>query len=165
VQGGRGPQTHVELAAEVGLSFESLQRIVEACGFARPEPGDAVVEAERPVARLMGRAVELGIVEEAVASVRFGNVYAEALRGIGRRPAARPCRGGRRAGDPAGGDYFGRTVNLASRIADRAHGGQVLVSEPVAAMTSVPGVRFAALGPIALPGLTSPVQLFEARRS
>jgi class 3 adenylate cyclase len=56
-------------------------------------------------------------------------------------------------------------VNLASRIADHAHGGQVLVSEPVGAMTSVAGVRFAALGPTQLPGLTSPIRLFEARRS
>jgi len=64
-----------------------------------------------------------------------------------------------------GGDYFGRTVNLASRIADHARGGQVLVSEPVAAMTSVAGVRFAGLGAIELPGLTSPIRLFEARRS
>jgi hypothetical protein len=29
----------------VGLPVESLQRIGEAFGFARPEPGDAVVEA------------------------------------------------------------------------------------------------------------------------
>jgi adenylate cyclase len=64
-----------------------------------------------------------------------------------------------------GGDYFGRTVNLASRIADHARGGQVLVSEPVVAMTSVPGVRFDGMGAIELPGLTSPIRLFEARRS
>jgi hypothetical protein len=44
----RGPRTHAELATEVGLPFESLQRIVEAFGFARPEPGDAIVAAERP---------------------------------------------------------------------------------------------------------------------
>jgi class 3 adenylate cyclase len=31
-----------------------------------------------------------------------------------------------------GGDYFGRTVNLAARIAARAGAGRVLVSEPVA---------------------------------
>jgi adenylate cyclase len=63
-----------------------------------------------------------------------------------------------------GGDFFGRTVNLASRIADHARGGQVLVSEPVVAVTSVAGVRFAGLGAIELPGLTSPIRLFEALR-
>ena len=57
----RGPPTHAELATEVGLPLESLQRIVEAFGFARPEPGDAVVAAERPVAALIGRVVELGL--------------------------------------------------------------------------------------------------------
>jgi adenylate cyclase len=316
----RGPQTHAELATEVGLPFESLQRIVEAFGFARPEPGDAVVAAERPVAQLMGRAVALGFVDEA-ASVRFGNVYAEALRriaaveaevyhtgielpllrsGVGPRrttelaeevaeeftelldealmavyrrqqelswteyqvehieqaleaagvrlPPGQPpamCfldlagytrlteeRGDEEAaalaarlseivrlrphrhrgeavkwlGDgvmfrfrepsgavvsalemveevpaaglpPAhvgvaagpvirqGGDYFGRAVNLASRIADHARGGQVLVSEPVVAMTSVAGVRFDGLGAVELPGLRSRINLFEARRS
>jgi adenylate cyclase len=304
----------------VGLPFESLQRIVEAFGFARPEPGDAIVAAERPVARLMGRAVEVGLVDEA-ASVRFGNLYAEALRriaavetevyhsgiempllrsGLGERrameraeevaeevtelleealiavyrrqqeltwtehqiehieqaletagvrlPPGQPpamCfldlagytrlteeRGDEEAAalaarladivqqgprqhrgeavkwlgdgvmfrfrDPSGavvsaldmveevpaaglppahvgvaagpvirqgGDSFGRTVNLASRIADHARGGQVLVSEPVVAMTSVAGVRFDGLGAIELPGLTGPIRLFEARRS
>jgi adenylate cyclase len=63
-----------------------------------------------------------------------------------------------------GGDYFGRTVNLASRIADRAVGGQVLVSEPVMEMSSVPDVSFVPLGPIELSGLREPVDLFEARR-
>jgi class 3 adenylate cyclase len=64
-----------------------------------------------------------------------------------------------------GGDYFGRTVNQASRIAGQARSGQVLVSEPVVAMTSVAGVRFAGMGAIELPGLTSPIRLFQARRS
>jgi adenylate cyclase len=315
----RGPQTHAELATEVGLPFESLQRIVEAFGFARPEPGDAIVAAERPVAALIGRAIKVGFVDEA-ASVRAGNVYAEALRriasvetevyhagiempllrsGVGERramelatersegftelldealkavyrrqqqltwtehqiehieqaleasgvrlPPGRPpamCfldlagytrlteeRGDEEAAalaarladivrhrprrhrgeavkwlgdgvmfrfrDPSGavvsaldmveevpaaglppahvgvaagpvirqgGDYFGRTVNLASRIADHARGGQVLVSEPVVAMTSVAGVRFDAIGAVALPGLRRPIHLFQARR-
>jgi class 3 adenylate cyclase len=39
------------------------------------------------------------------------------------------------------------------------------VSEPVVAMATVAGVRFDALGPIELPGLRGPIQLFEARRS
>jgi hypothetical protein len=31
-------------------------------------------------------------------------------------------------------------------------------------MTSVPGVRVAGIGAIELPGLTGPIQLFDARR-
>ncbi len=77
----RGQQSHAELAREVGLPFEWLQRIVEAFGFPTPEPEDAVVEAMRPVARLIGRPAALGLIDEA-ASVRLGIVYAEGLRRI-----------------------------------------------------------------------------------
>ena len=77
----RRPQTHLELAEEVGLAFEALQRLVEAFGFARPEPEDVVVEAERPIALLAGRIVELEIVDEA-SLARLGHVYAEAFRRI-----------------------------------------------------------------------------------
>jgi adenylate cyclase len=315
----RRPQTHLELAEEVGLSFEALQRLAEAFGFARPEPEDAVVEAERPIALLAGRLVELEIVDQA-SLARLGHVYAEAFRrialaetevyhsgveepllrsGLGesrtlelasslspaltgmlddvvmaayRRqqeltwtehqiehveqaledagvslPATPPTamcfldltgytrlteeRGDQEAAtlagrlsdivqqrsrlhggeavkwvgdgvmfrfrDPSaavvscldmvveipaaglppahvgvaagpvirqGGDYYGRTVNLASRISDRAAGGQVLVSEPVVEMTSIRGVTFVGIGPVELKGLRGPVDLFEARR-
>ena len=314
------PQTHLELAEEVGLPFESYQRIVAAFGFVRPEPDDVVVQTQRPIALLLGRVIEFGIADEADA-VRLGHVYAEAFRriaiaeteiyhsgiempllrqGLGERrmmemgsamspelvgllddavmaayrrqqeftwieheiehieqaledagvslPAGPPTamcfldlsgytrvteeRGDREAAaladrlsaivqqssrqhrgeavkwvgdgvmirfrDPSGavvssldmvdeisaaglppahvgvaagpvisqgGDYFGRTVNLASRISDRAAGGQVLVTESVREMTSVPGVSFAGIGPIELKGLNAPVELFEARRA
>jgi adenylate cyclase len=315
----RRPQTHLELADEVGLSFEAIQRLVEAFGFARPEPKDVVVEAERPIALLAGRVVELEIVDEA-GLARLGHVYAEAFRrialaetevyhsgveepllrsGLGesrtmelassfspaltgmlddavmaayRRqqeltwtehqiehveqaledagvslPATPPTamcfldlsgytrlteeRGDQEAAalagrlsdivqqrsrlhggeavkwvgdgvmfrfrDPSGavvssldmvqeipaaglppahvgvaagpvirqgGDYYGRTVNLASRISDRAAGGQVLVSEPVVEMASIRGVTFVRIGPVELKGLRAPIDLFEARR-
>src|ERR687896_392553 len=41
-----------------------------------------------------------------------------------------------------GGDYFGRTVNLAARIAARATAGQVLVSQSVAESAPYQGVTF-----------------------
>jgi adenylate cyclase len=319
-EGSGQSQTHLELAEEAGLPFESLQRLVEAFGFARPEPGDVVVEAERPIALLAGRLAELEIVDQAILA-RLARVYAEAFRrialaetevyhtgvevpllrsGLGegramelasslspelsgmlddavmaayRRqqeltwtehqiehveqaledagvslPATPPTamcfldlsgytrlteergdeeaaalagrladivqqrsrlRGGEavkwvgdgvmfRFGDPSGavasaldmveeipaaglppahvgvaagpvirqgGDYYGRTVNLASRISDRAAGGQVLVSEPVVEKASVPGVTFVGIGSIELKGLKGPVDLFEARRA
>src|SRR4029453_10713855 len=70
---------------EGGLPMEGIAKAIRAgplsFGFARPEPGDGVVAAERPVAALIGRAIKVGLVDEA-ASVRFGNLYAEALRRI-----------------------------------------------------------------------------------
>ncbi|HEX2088831.1 MAG TPA: adenylate cyclase regulatory domain-containing protein [Actinomycetota bacterium] len=63
------------------------------------------------------------------------------------------------------GDYFGRTVNMASRIAARADPGQVLVSEEVVeAVERGDGIRFEEFGPVELKGLMKPVSLFEARR-
>jgi adenylate cyclase len=63
-----------------------------------------------------------------------------------------------------GGDYFGRTVNLAARIAARAGAGQVLASQGVAASDPPAGVRFLELGDLELKGFARPVRLLEARR-
>jgi adenylate cyclase len=63
------------------------------------------------------------------------------------------------------GDYFGRTVNVAARIADYARQGEVLVSDEVVAASKVDGVRFEPIGPVELKGLTEAVSLHVARRS
>jgi adenylate cyclase len=63
-----------------------------------------------------------------------------------------------------GGDYFGRTVNIASRIAGRAGEGQVLVSQSVVE-ASPSGVQFVELGDVELKGITQPVRVFEALRA
>jgi adenylate cyclase len=62
-----------------------------------------------------------------------------------------------------GGDYFGRTVNLAARIAARAGAGQVLVSDSVAESVSPAGVTFMELGALRLKGIARPVRVLEAR--
>jgi adenylate cyclase len=65
-----------------------------------------------------------------------------------------------------GGDYFGRTVNVAARIADYARRGEVLVSdEVVAGSGELPGVRFDPIGPVELKGLSDAVSLHVARRA
>jgi adenylate cyclase len=64
-----------------------------------------------------------------------------------------------------GGDYFGRTVNLAARIAAQATAGQVLVSQRVAESAAPEGVRFVELGELRLKGFARPVRLLEARRA
>jgi adenylate cyclase len=62
-----------------------------------------------------------------------------------------------------GGDYFGRTVNLAARIAAHASAGQVLVSQRVADSAPSQGVRFVELGKLQLKGIARPVRVLEAR--
>jgi adenylate cyclase len=64
-----------------------------------------------------------------------------------------------------GGDYFGRTVNLAARIAAHASAGQVLVSQSVADSAPPQGVRFVELGELPLKGFARPVRLLEACRA
>jgi adenylate cyclase len=64
-----------------------------------------------------------------------------------------------------GGDYFGRTVNLAARIAARAGPGQVLVSQRVTESAPPEEVRFVAWGEPRLKGFAHPVRLLEARRA
>jgi adenylate cyclase len=63
-----------------------------------------------------------------------------------------------------GGDYFGRTVNLASRVAAHARAGQVLVTAPVAEAAASDGVTYAELGDLRLKGFATPVRVLEARR-
>jgi class 3 adenylate cyclase len=62
-----------------------------------------------------------------------------------------------------GGDYFGRTVNLAARIAARAGAGQVLVSASVAESAAPAGVTFTELGALRFKGIDRPVRVLEAR--
>jgi class 3 adenylate cyclase len=63
------------------------------------------------------------------------------------------------------GDVYGRTVNLASRIASHATAGQVLASEETVRRTVGDAVRFEPLGDVALKGLDRPVALYRAHRS
>jgi class 3 adenylate cyclase len=64
-----------------------------------------------------------------------------------------------------GGDYFGRTVNLAARIAAHASAGQVLVSGSVAESAPPQGVIFTDAGEVELKGFAHPVRLLEAHRA
>jgi adenylate cyclase len=63
------------------------------------------------------------------------------------------------------GDYFGRTVNAAARIAAVATQDQVLVSRDVVDAVDLDGlVSFESIGPVELKGLLAPLELFAARR-
>jgi adenylate cyclase len=61
------------------------------------------------------------------------------------------------------GDYFGREVNMASRVVARARGGEVLVSGSVVdTVEDTPYLEFEAIGNVKLKGFDEPVQLCRA---
>jgi adenylate cyclase len=63
------------------------------------------------------------------------------------------------------GDYFGQTVNVASRIADYARPGEVLVSQAVVDASHGADATFTEIGPVELKGVTGAIQLLVARRA
>ena len=63
------------------------------------------------------------------------------------------------------GDYYGQTVNVASRIGEYARPGEVLVSQEVVDAADDAAVTFRAIGPVELKGVVGVVRLHEARWS
>jgi adenylate cyclase len=63
------------------------------------------------------------------------------------------------------GDYFGRTVNVAARIAEYARPGEVLVSQEVVDEADGTSVRFTEVGPVELKGVSGALRLHTAHRT
>ena len=79
------------------------------------------------------------------------------------RSSGLPCaRVGVNAGPmvEANGDYYGRAVNVAARIAAQAAPGSVFVGE--AAVTMSGSVRYEAVGPMQLRGVAQSVNVYRA---
>ena len=79
------------------------------------------------------------------------------------RSSGLPCaRVGVNAGPmvEANGDYYGRAVNVAARIAAQATPGSVFVGET--AMAAACGVRFECVGPMQLRGVAQDVTVYRA---
>ena len=72
-------------------------------------------------------------------------------------------RVGLNAGEPIeeDGDLFGATVILASRIAARAEGGEILVADTVRGLCSGKGFLFADRGDFVAKGFEEPVRVYE----
>jgi adenylate cyclase len=61
------------------------------------------------------------------------------------------------------GDYFGRTVNIAARIADYARPGEILVTQEVVEAADGTPVAFTEIGPVELKGVSGTLRLHSAR--
>jgi class 3 adenylate cyclase len=139
----RGDQAAAELATSLSVLVQRSSRehggvpvkwLGDGVMFHFREPAGAVLSALRMVRQLP----EAGL-PPAHVGVAAGPVVAQA------------------------GDFFGRTVNVAARIAASAGEGQVLVSERVAEAAPLPGVTFVELGELRLKGISRPVRVLEAR--
>jgi adenylate cyclase len=62
------------------------------------------------------------------------------------------------------GDYYGQTVNVASRIAEYARPGEVVVSQEVVDASSETHVAFREIGPVELKGVGGAMRLHAAQR-
>jgi adenylate cyclase len=62
------------------------------------------------------------------------------------------------------GDYYGRTVNVAARIAEYARPGEVVVSQHVVEVADAIPVSFVEIGPVELKGISGALRLHTTRR-
>jgi class 3 adenylate cyclase len=90
----------------------------------------------------------------------------EMVEGVGRQGLP-PAHAGVHAGPVVfqEGDYFGRTVNVAARIAEYARPGEVLVSHQVVDAAEGGTVAFTEIGPVELKGVSGPLRLYAARHA
>jgi adenylate cyclase len=63
------------------------------------------------------------------------------------------------------GDCYGRTVNIAARILDRADPGQVVTTTELVGVTNEQVARFEDVGEVLLKGLSAPVSMVVASRT
>jgi adenylate cyclase len=136
--------------AEGNVAASSLTaRFEEAVALACVRRGGRVV-------KLLGDGALLQF-PEAVAAVRATLEIRHDLADMALRPHAGIDCGPIAERD---GDVFGRTVNMASRLASVATEGEVYVSAAVAAAAAAAGLPTRALGPVELTGLDRPVPAY-----
>ena len=161
------------------LATPSAVCFLDLSGYTRltEERGDeAAANLASTLARLVNRtAGELGgrAVKWLGDGVMFvfkdpGQAVLGALEMVERIPAAGlpPARVGVDAGPIIfqDGDYFGRTVNTAARIAAYARSGEVLVSDAVLHAADLVGCKLEPIGPTELKGVAQPLTLHLAKR-
>ena len=133
-----------------------------AAGVADVVQDVAVGHGGRPI-KWLGDGVMMYFADPSAAVVSGLDLVEETERAI-----SAPARVGINAGPVVvqEGDYFGRTVNVAARIADYAAPREVLVSEQAReAAATGDAIAFELVGDVALKGVPRPVRLHRAVRS
>jgi adenylate cyclase len=174
---------HVETALEDAGVHRREPRQVEACVFAdlsgyttlTEESGDEVAAhvslklaelvneiASRhrgAVVKMLGDGVHFHFADPSDAVVASLEIV-DRVRPEGLPPAHIGVNAGPMIYDE--GDYFGRTVNIAARIASQAGPDQVFVGEDALPHITPNGFRLAEVGAFELKGIAKPLMLYEA---
>jgi len=129
----------------------AVERFVEAVEHTLPEDarviktiGDEVMVVSSDAAGLVDWAVGFQLLHAGRPLPRIGVHHGEALY--------------------RDGDYFGRAVNLAARVAARSAGGEVVVTRPLVDLSGR-HLEFERIGEVRLKGFTEPTELYLARQA
>ena len=165
---GRGERATQAIAFADLVGFTELGETVDVGGARRR--GGAAAAAGRRAGRPAGAARQgdrrRGDAGRA-ASPRSWSRRRSSWSSARRRPTEfPPLRAGVAFGPAANhfGDWFGSTVNLASRLTARAGPDSVLATEEVREAVGEDGYKWSSAGPKKLKGFTEPVKTFRVRR-
>ncbi|HYF11107.1 MAG TPA: adenylate/guanylate cyclase domain-containing protein, partial [Actinomycetota bacterium] len=111
------------------------------------------------VVKMLGDGVHFHF-REPIDAVRASLEIVRTVRSYGLPPAHVGVNAGPMIYDE--GDYFGRTVNIAARIAAEASADQVFVGDAVTRVVQPDGFAFREVGAFELKGIAEPVTIFEA---
>lgn len=137
-----------EAAAELAIRFASLVASMAAEHRAElvKRVGDAVMVRGEDAAETVRLALRLQA--ELSADPSFPCIHA----GVHTGPAV-----------PRSGDWWGATVNVASRVASAAEAGELLITEATkAAASELPGTQLRGLGPRRFKNISEPVRIYAA---
>ncbi|HVW47845.1 MAG TPA: adenylate cyclase regulatory domain-containing protein [Solirubrobacterales bacterium] len=144
-----GEEIAAEELGEVVGRFEELATSVVAAPVRLVKTiGDAVMMVSTDAASLVGTALDL-----VAAAAAEGNEFPVLRAGIATGPTL-----------PQSGDYYGRSVNLASRITGIARPGSVLVDTATREAVGEEGFEYSFAGERRLKGIDARIKLFRVRR-
>jgi class 3 adenylate cyclase/YHS domain-containing protein len=159
----RGPEASVfaDLTGYTRLTEEAGDRAAATVSLALSQLVTEVASRHRgEVVKMLGDGVHFHFRDPADA-IRASLDIVGSVRPRGLPPAHIGVNAGPMIYDE--GDYFGRTVNIAARIAGQAGPDQVFVGEDAQREVSPDGFELFEVGRFGLKGIAEPVLLYEAR--